>query len=53
MQNIGEYGGLAGGMAGAFQSAANWVEMSLDQDRGVWIGAAVVIVSLLFVFRKR
>lgn len=52
MQNLGEYGGLAG-IGGTLQSAANWVETSLDQDRGVWIGAAVVIVILLFVFRRK
>ena len=52
MQNLGEYGALSGIGAG-FQSAAEWVGNSLDQDRGVWIGAAVVVVILLFVFRKR
>jgi hypothetical protein len=52
VQNLGEYGALSG-ISGTLQSAANWVESSLDQDRSVWIGAAVVIVILLFVFRKR
>ncbi len=52
MQNLGEYGALAGLSAG-LQSGVNWVETSLDQNRGVWIGAAVAIVILLFVFRKR
>jgi hypothetical protein len=53
LQNIGEYGGLAGGLGGGIQSAVDWVEMSLQQDRGVWIGAAVLVVVLLFVFRRR
>jgi hypothetical protein len=52
VQNLGEYGGLSGVGAG-LQSAADWLGNSLDQDRGVWIGAAVVIAILLFVFRKR
>jgi hypothetical protein len=52
VQNLGEYGGLAGLGAG-FQSAADWVGNSLQQDRSVWIGAAVVVVILLFAFRKR
>ena len=52
MQNLGEYGALSG-LSGGLQSAANWVETSFDQDRGVWLGAAVLIVILLFVFRRR
>ena len=52
MQNLGEYGGLSGLGAG-IQSAADWVGNSFDQDRGVWIGAGVLIVVLLFLFRKR
>jgi len=52
LQNLGEYGALSG-LSGGLQSAANWVETSLDQDRGVWIGAAVLIVIVLFLFRKR
>lgn len=40
-------------MGAGIQSAADWVGHSFDQDRGVWIGAAVVIVILLFVFRRR
>jgi len=52
MQNLGEYGGLAG-MGAGIQSAADWVGNSFDRDRGVWFGAAVVIVLLLFVFRRR
>jgi hypothetical protein len=52
LQNIGEYGGLAGAGSG-LQSATDWIANSLDQDRGVWIGAAVVIVILLFLFRRK
>jgi hypothetical protein len=52
MQNLGEYGGLAG-MGAGIQSAADWVGNSFDRDRGVWIGAAVVIVLLQFEFRRR
>jgi hypothetical protein len=40
-------------MGAGIQSAAEWVGNSFEQDRGVWLGAAVVVIILLFMFRKR
>ena len=51
MQNLGEYGALSG-ISACVQSAVDWVGNSLDQDRGIWIGAAVIVVVVLFVFRR-
>ena len=45
-QTMGEYGGLAG-VGAAAQSAADWVEISLQQDRAVWIGVAIAFALLL------
>jgi hypothetical protein len=53
-QAIGEYGGsIFGGLATAVGSAASWVQASLVYDRPQWIGAAIALVVLLWLFRRR
>lgn len=56
-QSLGEYaggsGGLAAEFASAFRSGANWLQLSLREDRHLWIAAAVCLVLGLWVFRRR
>lgn len=54
-QSLGEYGGssgLLGQFARAFESAAQWVQLSFSEDRPVWIGAGVCLVLVLWLFRR-
>lgn len=55
-QSLGEYGGSSGLLARAIhalEAGMNWVQLSLREDRPVWIGAAVCVVLGLWLFRRR
>ena len=55
-QSFGEYGGSSGvgaRLVKAFESAAQWVELSLRHDRPAWIAAIVCLVFVLWMFRRR
>ena len=55
-QSFGEYGGSSGvgaRLAKAFESAAQWVELSLRHDRPAWIAAIVCLVFVFWLFRRR
>jgi hypothetical protein len=54
-QALGEYGGagVLGGLATAAGSAVSWVQTSLTYDRPQWIGAAIVVLVVFWLFRKR
>jgi hypothetical protein len=55
-QSFGEYGGSSGvgaRMVRALESAAQWVELSLREDRPAWIAAIVFVVFVLWLFRRR
>ena len=51
-QSMVEYGVMAS-VAGAVESAVNWVGTSLTYDRPVWIAAGVGILVVWFLFRRR
>lgn len=54
-QSLGEYGGSSGVLAQfarAFQSSAQWVQLSFSEDRPIWIGAGVCLVLALWLFRR-
>jgi hypothetical protein len=54
-QSLGEYG-VAGGVLGQFasgvESGAQWIEMSLREDRVIWIAAALCLVLGLWLTRR-
>lgn len=54
-QSLGEYG-VAGGVIGEFargvESGAQWIELSLRDDRAIWIIAAVCLVLGLWLTRR-
>jgi hypothetical protein len=56
-QSLGEYGGggggIAPGLATSVQNGARWLELSLREDRNLWIAAVVGVVLLLVVTRRR
>ncbi|HVH55912.1 MAG TPA: hypothetical protein VM791_06640 [Vicinamibacterales bacterium] len=56
-QSLGEYGGggggIASGLATSVQNGARWLELSLREDRNLWIAAVVCVVLLLVVTRRR
>jgi hypothetical protein len=55
-QSLGEYGGFGSIIARlttAFDAAAQWLQLSLREDRGVWIAVAVTIVVGAWLFRRR
>ena len=51
-QAMAEYGAMAS-VAGAVESAVNWVDYSFTHDRPVWIGVGVGLVLVWFLFRRR
>jgi hypothetical protein len=58
LQSLGEYAGASGGglgaeLASSVQNTARWVQMSLREDRSLWIAAAVCLVLSTWVFRRR
>ena len=56
-QSLGEDGGggggIASGLATSVQNGARWLELSLREDRNLWIAAVVGVVLLLVVTRRR
>jgi hypothetical protein len=56
-QSLGEYGGggggIASGVATSVQNGARWLELSLREDRTLWIAGVVCVVLLLVVTRRR
>ena len=55
-QSFGADGGSSGvgaGLAQAFESAAQGVELSLRHERPAWIAAIVCLVFVLWLFRRR
>lgn len=55
-QSLGEYGGSSGVLAqlfGVFESGTQWVELSLREDRTIWIAAGICLVLGLWLFRRR
>ena len=56
-QSLGEYGGggggIASGIATSVQNGSRWLEMSLREDRTLWITAAVCVALFLFMTRRR
>jgi hypothetical protein len=56
-QSLGEYagggGGIAAVMASAVRDTSNWLQLSLREDRHLWIGAVVCLVLAMWVFRRR
>jgi hypothetical protein len=56
-QSLGEYGGggggIASGLATSVQNGARWLELSLREDRTLWITAVVCVALFLFVTRRR
>ena len=54
-QSLGEYGGSSGVLTQfvrVFDSATQWVELSLREDRAIWIGAGVCLVFGLWLSRR-
>lgn len=56
-QSLGEYGGggggIASGIATSVQNGARWLELSLREDRTLWIAAAVCVLLFLVVSGRR
>ena len=55
-QSFGEYGGSSGvgaRLVKAFESAAQWVELSLRHNRPAWIAAIVCLLFVFWLFRRR
>jgi hypothetical protein len=54
-QSFGEYGGggLLAHLATLVESAAQWVQLSLRENRSVWIAAVVCVAIVLWLFRRR
>lgn len=55
-QSLGEYGGASGIMAqlaARFQSAAQWVELSLREHPAGWTAAGICLLLALWFFRRR
>jgi hypothetical protein len=55
-QSLGEYGaagGLFGGLANAISGASNWVQLSLREDRSMWIAGAGCALVLYWFFNRR
>ena len=55
-QSLGEYGGAGSiitQVASSVESGAQWVQLSLRDNPGAWIGAAVCIVVVVWLFRRR
>lgn len=54
-QSLGEYGGSSGVLArlvGIFESGTQWVELSLREDRAIWITAGICLVLGLWLSRR-
>jgi len=55
-QSLGEYGALGDVVARittTFESVSQWVQGSLREDTTAWIVAAVVVVGVVWLFRRR
>ena len=57
-QSVGEYGATSGagvlGRIGEFiSSTGQWIADSFEQNTGLWVGAAVVLLVVFFLFRRR
>jgi hypothetical protein len=56
-QSLGEYagggGGIASGLASSAQNGARWLQLTLREDRSLWIGAALCLVMVLWFSRRR
>jgi hypothetical protein len=56
-QSLGEYGGAGGGIAAGLASTVtngiNWVELSLREDRNLWIAAVVCVLLGMWLFKRR
>jgi hypothetical protein len=55
-QSLGEYGagsGIAASVASSIQDGAHWLELSLKEDRGMWIAGAICVVLGVWLFRRR
>jgi hypothetical protein len=54
-QSLGEYG-VAGGavaqLARGVESGAQWIQLSLSEDRAIWIVAGLCLVLGLWATRK-
>jgi hypothetical protein len=55
-QSLGEYG-VTGGVIGQFargvESGAEWIQLSLREDRAIWIAAGLCLVLGLWLTRRR
>ena len=54
-QSLGEYGAASvlSQLAANAESGAEWLQRSLQEDRTVWIVAAVCLVICMWLFRRR
>jgi hypothetical protein len=55
-QSLGEYGGgggIASGLATSVQNGMNWIQLSLREDRNLWLAAVVCVVLGMLFFRRR
>lgn len=57
-QSVGQYGGAGGGgiaeaVTSSVQNAAVWMQLSLREDRSVWIAGVVCLLFGMWVFRRR
>lgn len=53
-QSFGEYGGgnLLGQVASSVESGVQWVQLSVRANPDLWIGAAIALVLLAWLFRR-
>jgi ABC-type molybdate transport system permease subunit len=54
-QSLGEYGagGIVAQIGTTIESAARWLQRSLQEDRAAWIVAALCVVLGMWLFRRR
>lgn len=54
-QSLGEYGAgsVIAQLATNAESGAAWLQRSFQEDRTVWIAAAVCLVLGMWIFRRR
>ena len=56
-QSLGEYAGGSGGLfselGASVQAGANWLQLSLREDRNLWITGVVCLGLVLWFFRRR
>jgi hypothetical protein len=54
-QSLGEYGVISGVIAQfvrAVESGTQWIQLSLREDRAIWIAAGICLVLGLWLTRK-